>query len=114
MIGKASYEFDVGDKKIGFKFNMYASSVTEKVAGVGISELLQIKNGRTVEMLLYYFWGGYVSWCAVTGNKEMDMSTFSDYLEEIGLEKLLTVYSESLGVNSKNGQAPKEAGQVSP
>lgn len=114
MIGKALYEFEVKDKKIGFKFNMYASSVTEEVSGVGISELLQVKDGRTVQMLLYYFWGGYVSWCSITGNKQMDMSTFSDYLEELGLDKLLNIYSESLGVYSKNGEAPKEKGQVTP
>jgi hypothetical protein len=110
---KGLFEFDLESGKIGFKFNMYAYSITEKELGVGISEVLKFDNGRSMESLLYYFWGGYQAWCKLNSVEGVNIVLFGDILEEIGLEKLLSVYTQSLGVYSKNGQTPKEA-EVSP
>jgi hypothetical protein len=113
MIGKGVFEFDVNGDKVGFKFGMYAAAITEKESGMSISSLFgKFTTDVSIEVLLYYFFGAYVSYCKAHETKPVNISVFSDYLEEIGLEKLINLYTESLGVYSKNGQAPKESGQT--
>jgi hypothetical protein len=91
---------------------MYAAAVTEKESGMSISQLFKRFPGDvSVEMLLYYFYGAHVAYCKANNLQPDNIVTFGDYLEEIGIEKLLTVYTQSLDVYSKNGQAPKETGQ---
>jgi hypothetical protein len=117
MIGRGTYEFKVGDKTIGFKFNMYASSLTEEQLGQPISELFKLQEDQEgnksvkVKSLLAYFYGGYVSYCHANRSEAEPLAIFSDFLEEIGQGPLMDMYSKSLGVYSKNVEAPTE-GQV--
>jgi hypothetical protein len=114
MIGKGEFEVDVNGVMVGFKFGMYASGITEKESGLNIGEFFGKFQGQvSIEMLLYYFYGGHVAYCKLKNLQPQNIVVFGDTLEDIGLEKLLSIYSESLGVYSKNGQAPKESGQPS-
>jgi hypothetical protein len=114
MIGKGTYEYKLGDKTIGFKFNMYASGITEEKLGVPISELFKLQEDSTgnksvkVNSLLYYFYGGYVSYCHSKKQAAEDVSVFSDYIEEIGLAVMMDMYTKSLAVYSKNDLPPEE------
>jgi len=112
MIGKGEFEIEVKGDKVGFKFGMYASAVTERESGLTISQFFaKFQGDVSIEMLLYYFYGAHVAYCKSKGLQPQNIVEFGDTLEEIGLEKLLSLYTQSLGVYSKNGQAPKETGQ---
>ena len=114
MIGKGEFEFDVKGEKIGFKFGMYASSVTERESGLTISQFFaKFQGDVSIEMLLYYFYGAHVAFCKYKGLEPQNIVVFGDTLEDIGLDKLISLYTQSLGVYTKNGQAPKETGQES-
>lgn len=110
MIGKTIYEFD----GFGFKFGMYASAVTEKISGTGISGLITRMGieGEATNAILQYFYGGAVAYekYKKTG-RELELSDIADMLETIGDAESVRIFNESLGV-PKNSEAPKETGQV--
>ena len=110
MIGKTVYEYE----GFGFKFGMYASSVSEKISGTNISGLIKRMGieGQSTEAILQYFYGAAVAYekYKKTG-KELELSDVADMLEQIGDAESVRIFNESLGV-PKNSEAPMETGQT--
>jgi len=111
MIGKTIYEYE----GFGFKFGMYASSITEKVSGTSITGLIKRMGteGESTQAILHYFYGAavaYEKW-KKTG-RELELSDVADMIETIGEEESVRVFNESLGV-PKNSEAPTQTGQTS-
>lgn len=107
MLGKKSvYEYE----GFGFKFGMYASSLTEQISGTNISGLIKRmgEEGKETTALLHYFYGAAV---AYKEHKKLDVEVtidvVADWLEAIGDEEAARVFSESLGL-PKNSTAPME------
>lgn len=112
MIGKTVFEYP--DKGFGFKFGMYASSVTEKISGTSISGLIKrIGNeGEATTAILHYFYGAAVAfekWKKT--NREIELHEVADMIEELGEQETARIFNESLGV-PKNSEAPM-TGQTS-
>lgn len=110
MIGKTIYEYD----GFGFKFGMYATSVTEKISGTSISGLIKRMNeeGELTTSLLQYFYGGAVAYDKHKKiERTLELSDIADFLETIGDAESARIFNESLGV-PKNLEAPKETGQT--
>lgn len=110
MIGKTIYEYE----GFGFKFGMYASSVTEKVSGTSISGLIKRMSieGEATQAILQYFYGGAVAYEKhKKSGKEIDISDVADMLETIGDAESVRIFNESLGV-PKNSEAPTQTGQT--
>lgn len=110
MIGKTIYEYE----GFGFKFGMYASSITEKESGCSISSLIKKMGteGEATTAILQYFYGGAVAYVAY---KKLDIKVtydiVADWLETLGDAESARIFNESLGV-PKNSEAPKETGQM--
>jgi hypothetical protein len=107
MIGKGIYEFDVTingeQKKVGFKFNMQAAAETEKLAKMPIIDLFKriYSNEDTAASLLQYFYGGWYAYNAahrvkIDSDVNYNLSEVSDIMEEIGLEKCMHIFSDSI------------------
>lgn len=110
MIGKSIYEYD----GFGFKFGMYASSVTEKISGTSISGLIKrmSEEGSSTEAILQYFYGAAVAYEKhKKSDRKLELSDVADFLETIGDTESARIFNESLGV-PKNSEAPKETGQT--
>jgi len=105
MIGKTIYEYE----GFGFKFGMYASSVSEKISGTSISGLIKRMGveGEATQAILQYFYGAAVAYekHKKTG-REIELSEVADMLETIGDAESVRLFNESLGV-PKNSEAPK-------
>lgn len=100
------FEFD----GFGFKFGLYASALTEKEAGLPISKVIDGIGKGEILPILQYFYGAAVSYNASKGLDKVSISEVSDFIEKIGLDKALTVLTDSLQL-PKNSEAPKETGQ---
>lgn len=105
MIGKTVYEYE----GFGFKFGMYASSVSEKMSGTSVTGLIKRMGveGEATQAILQYFYGAavaYEKW-KKTG-RELELSDVADMLETIGEVESARIFNESLGV-PKNSEAPK-------
>lgn len=110
MVEKKLFEYKEG---IGFKFGMYASSITENISGVGISGLIKKMNseGEATTAILHYFYGAAVSYCESKGLDKPTIPQVADWVESIGVEESDKIFRESLGL-PKNSEAPKmETGQ---
>ncbi len=110
MIGKTIYEYE----GFGFKFGMYASSVSEKVSGTNISGLIKrmAVEGESTTAILQYFYGGAVAYDKYKKiERTLELSDVADFLEQLGDEETVKIFNESLGV-PKNSEAPKETGQT--
>lgn len=110
MIGKTIYEYD----GFGFKFGMYASSVSEKISGTNITGLIKRMSveGEGTTSILQYFYGGAVAYEAwKKSGKVIELSDVADMLEKIGDEESARIFNESLGV-PKNSEAPTQTGQT--
>lgn len=114
MVGKGIFEEKISSGTIGFKFGMYASAITEKEASANIFELFRrIHEKKEVVLgLLQYFYGGAVSYAVSHKQEPPTIDQVGDWIEEIGFEKALSIYNQSIEYLSKNGQAPKQAGQA--
>lgn len=110
MIGKTIYEYE----GFGFKFGMYASSITEKVSKTNISGLIKRMSieGEATEAILQYFYGAAVAYekFKKTG-REIELHEVADMLEQIGDAESVRIFNESLGV-PKNSEAPTQTGQT--
>lgn len=114
MIGSGVYEVEVKGEKIGFQFGMLASMYTEEKSGMSITDVFkEIATGRLKPIILYFL-GGLMAYNELHGiEKEVKVADVATLIEEIGIPKALEIYSLSIGSPLiKNGQAPKEAGQV--
>jgi hypothetical protein len=106
MLGKSVYEYE----GFGFKFGMYASSVTEEISGTNISGLIKRmgEEGKATTALLHYFYGAAVSYKL---HKKLDievtLDVVADWIESLGDEEAVKLFNESLGM-PKNLEAPKE------
>lgn len=112
MIGKTIFEYP--EKGFGFKFGMYASSVTEKISGTSISGLIKriATDGEGTTAILHYFYGAAVAfekWKKT--NKEVGLEDVADMIEELGEVETARIFNESFGV-PKNSTAPQETGQT--
>lgn len=109
MVEKKLFEYE----DFGFKFGMYASSITENISGVGISGLVKRMNseGEATTAILHYFYGAAVSYCESKGLEKPTLPQVADWVETIGVEESDRIFRESLGL-PKNSEAPKmETGQ---
>lgn len=106
MIGKTIYEYD----GFGFKFGMYASSVSEKISGTSISGLIKKmgNEGEVTTAILHYFYGAAVAYKAYKKlDIEITLDLVGDWLDTLGDVESTRIFTESLGV-PKNSEAPKE------
>ena len=107
MLGKKSvYEYE----GFGFKFGMYASSVSEEISGTSISGLIKrmSEEGKGTTALLHYFYGAAVAYEeSKKSGREVTLSDVADMIEQLGDEEATKLFSESLGL-PKNLAAPKE------
>lgn len=120
-IGSGIFEVDLKQGKVGFKFGMYASSVTQKVTGKKISEVFrmmfdyakdekgEISGGATTAYtesgLIHYFYGGAVAYAERNSLRIPTVDEVADWLEELGFEKAIEIYSKSLA--GPNVKAPE-------
>lgn len=114
MIGSGVYEVEVKGEKIGFQFGMLASMYTEEKSGMSITDVFKEIKTAKIKPLIMYFLGGLLAYNELRGiEKEVRISDMATLIEEMGIPKALEIYSLSIGSPLiKNGQAPKEAGQV--
>jgi hypothetical protein len=107
MLGKKSvYEYE----GFGFKFGMYASSLTEQISGTNISGLIKRmgEEGKETTALLHYFYGAAVAYEeSKKSGKEITLSEVAEMVESLGDEEAARLFSESLGL-PKNLTAPME------
>ena len=112
MLGKSVYEYE----GFGFKFGMYASSITEKISGTNISGLIKrmAVEGEATTAILHYFYGAAVAYEEFKkSGRDVTLSDVADMVESLGDEESVKVFNESLGL-PKNLEAPKEEkGQMS-
>lgn len=109
MVEKKLFEYE----GFGFKFGMYASSITENISGVGISGLIQKMNseGGATTALLHHFYGAAVAYCETKGLDKPTLLKVADWIEQLGVEETDKIFRESLGL-PKNSEAPMtETGQ---
>jgi hypothetical protein len=113
MIGKGIYEEEINGETVGFKFGMYASAITEKIAGKSIFEVFKGIAAPMQEPLLHYFYGGAKAYNEHKKiDKEISVSDVADWLEEMGADKWSKIYLASIqSYIPKNGTAPVETGQ---
>lgn len=110
-IGSGEFEEEVNGKKVGFKFGMYASAVTEKESGCGIFEVMaKISAPGGSLYLLNYMLGGMVAYNRSKKiDEEVTMDSLTEIIEGMGLEKAMNIYLDSIKAYkskmSKNGQA---------
>ena len=95
------FEFD----NCGFKFGLYASALTEKQAGVPISEVIEGMGKGEILPILQYFYGASVAYSEFKKIPKKDIAEVSDLIENMGLDKAITVLTESLQM-PKNSVAP--------
>lgn len=114
MIGSGLYEVEVEGKTVGFQFGMLASMYTEEKSGQSIYDVFKEIAQARIKGILYYFMGGAMAYNEYHGIKEpVTLAGIASIIESIGTEKALEIYSKSIGSPLiKNGQAPKETGQV--
>lgn len=114
MIGSGVYEIEVKGEKVGFQFGMLASMYTEEKSGQSITDVFKEITKERIKPIILYFLGGLMAYNELHGiKKEIKISDVATLIEEIGIPKALEIYSASIGSPLiKNGQAPKEAGQV--
>ncbi len=100
-------------EKEGFKFGMYASAISQKIAGCSLGELfkrMQVESEASLA-LLHYFYGGAVAFNESKGLPAPNIDHVGDMIESIGIEKAMSIFNESLQM-PKNSEAPKETGQM--
>jgi hypothetical protein len=113
MIGSGLYEVEVEGKTVGFQFGMLASMYTEEKSGQSIYDVFKDIAQARIKAILFYFLGGALAYNEYHKIKEeVTLVDIATLIETIGTEKALEIYSKSIGSPlTKNGQAPKEAGQ---
>ncbi len=111
MVEKGIFEFEIEGKKIGFKFGMYAAAITQKESGSSIVDLFKVmalgSDGGVA--LLQYFYGGAVAYAS---NKKLPVPTIDevgDWIEAIGWDESLRVYSESIKIYIPKNAEPLKA-----
>jgi len=110
-IGSGEFKVKIGEKEVGFRFGMLASSYTEQKAQKPIFKVFQeIATGRGSLAVLQYFYGGAVAYNEFNDIEEkVTLAQVSEWIEEMGLEEAMRIYSESIKTHlPKNGKAPKE------
>lgn len=112
MIGKGIFERTINGKTVGFKFGTYAAAVAEQESGMSISQIFSnIQSNKSIVMsLLHYFYGGAASYCKSKGLETPTIDVVSDWLEEIGLQDCMVIFTDSLS-QPKNSEAPTQTGQ---
>jgi hypothetical protein len=113
------FTFDLESGKVGFKFGTYALSIACEKDGCGLNEFFNRcgfnKTGEVkLSSLLNLWYGAAVHYCHHL-NKEVDFNSshVSDWLDEIGLDKVKETYVEGLKqFVPKNSKAPVETGQT--
>lgn len=111
MVEKNLFEYKDG---IGFKFGMYASSITENISGKSISGLIKSMSteGEATTAILQYYYGAAVSYRESIKGEKPTLAEVADWVEQIGVEESDKIFRESLGL-PKNSEAPKtETGQM--
>ncbi len=99
MIGTGEFIIEVGEKRYGFKFGMYASAITEKESGFGIFEVFKrIFNnpGETSLLVLNYMYGGAVAYAKAKKTDEPSVVEVGEWMEEMGIERAMKVYTDSI------------------
>ena len=99
------FEFD----GYGFKFGLYASALTEKEAGVPISKVIEGMGKGEILPILQYFYGASVAYSEYKKQPKKDIAEVSDLIEKMGLDKAISVLTESLQM-PKNLEALTETG----
>lgn len=113
------FKFKLESGEVGFKFGTYAMSVACDEEGCNINELFSRigfnkKSDVKLSALLNLWYGAAVHYCHHV-NKEADfnVSHVSDWLDEIGLDKVKDTYVDALRQYvPKNSKAPETAGQT--
>jgi hypothetical protein len=123
---KGIFEFEVFEKKRGFKFGTYGISVACEKEGCSIDELYKKcgipyngKNGLVksdkpnIKALLHLFFGAAVHY---TEHKKQEVdfsvSDVADWLDEIGLEKINQIIVDGLNQYvPKNSNSLAETGE---
>lgn len=111
MVEKGIFEFEIEGKKIGFKFGMYAAAITQKESGSSIIDLFKVmaQGNDGGVALLQYFYGGAVAYAT---NKKLPIPTIDevgDWIELIGWDESLKVYSESIKTYIPKNAEPLKA-----
>lgn len=123
MIGKGIFEVKAGDKVYGFRFGMYAASVTQKQAGKLITQVfadmytpVEIEedgkkvrglkiNENTTMCLLQYLYGGAVAYAEDKKQAIPSIVEVGDWMDAIGLDEAIRVWTES--VKPPNAESPE-------
>jgi hypothetical protein len=96
---KGVFEFELDGKQVGFKLGTMALAIAEEKEGKSLKELLESLTSKDVKTItiLNIFYGAAVQY-ADHKRKPIDftLSDISDWCEEIGFEKLITVITEGL------------------
>lgn len=111
MVEKKLFEYENG---VGFKFGMYASSITEQESGVSITGLIKRMSaeGHATTAVLQYFYGAAVSYRKSIKGEIPTIDEVADWVESLGVEETDRIFRESLGL-PKNSEAPQtETGQT--
>lgn len=114
MIGTGIFTIKLGEKTVGFKFGMYASAITEKESGYGIFEVFKRifeEPSESSLLVLNYMYGGAVAYAKSKGEKEPTVDEVGDWMEEIGIDEAMKIYSDSITSYKskllKNNPAPE-------
>lgn len=113
------FEFELEHGKVGFKFGTYALYVACEKENCGVKELFTRcgfnKNGTVKDFSLLHLWyGAAVHYCHHKNQEvKFNPSHVSDWLDEIGIDKVKETYIEGLKqFVPKNSKAPETAGQT--
>lgn len=112
-IGKGVFEREISGKKVGFKFGMYASAISQEQAGVSIYEIFRRISEQGGDMpILQYFYGGAVAYAEANKLPKPGMGEVADWIEEIGFDRVMEIYVQSLPKpdNEKNATSPEKPG----
>lgn len=92
-------EIEVNGVSRGFKFGTYAMAITCKEEGCSVTELgekLQDPSNNLLT-LLNFLYGAAVSYCKSKGvNPDFTASEVSDWLDEIGIDKAMSIITEGM------------------
>jgi hypothetical protein len=120
---KGIFEFEVSGVRRGFKFGTYAFYVASKETKLSLTDVFRGIGDKAKKedpdpevdpmVLLAVFYGAAVHYAKGNNHKvDFNDSHVSDWLDEIGLDKVNTMLSEGLEQYSpKNSNSPSEKGE---
>lgn len=112
---KGNYEFNIDDKKVGFRFGTYSLSISmKKNQCSSLGEFFEKVLSQDLQALLDLFYGAAVHYAShkkiVVDFNDSDVS---DWIDEIGFDKSTEMMMDMIKqYNPKNSQPPATGDQM--